>query len=248
VRDTTIKDFADVLRVPVERLLVQMREAGLSHLDERSIVSDNDKMVLLDHLRRLHAPAPPLPRKTIPARRRDRRNDADIAVTRSHHAVSEAAPRLFISYSWDCPDHMAWVKSFATDLRHNGVDAVLDKWELHPGDPIAEWMEQSIATSDFVALICTPNYKLKADGRKGGVGYEGSIITGELFQRANHRKFIPILRGPSWMSCAPLYLHTKFYIDLRKNADKESELRNLLLTLFRRRESAPPIGARPNLG
>ncbi|MCH7712967.1 MAG: hypothetical protein IIC99_05030 [Chloroflexi bacterium] len=37
------------------------------------------------------------------------------------------APTVFISYSHDSDVHKAWVLSFATDLRDNGIDATLDQ-------------------------------------------------------------------------------------------------------------------------
>ena len=60
------------------------------------------------------------------------------------------------------------------------------------------FMEQSISNSDFVLVICTPGYRERSDGRIGGVGYEGHIITSEIFGRGNHEKFIPILRRGTW--------------------------------------------------
>ncbi len=39
---------------------------------------------------------------------------------------------------------------------------------------------------------------MKGDARKGGVGYEGGIITGEMLELGNHEKFIPLLRSGAW--------------------------------------------------
>ena len=52
------------------------------------------------------------------------------------------------------------------------------------------FMEKSISDSDYVLVICTPKYKEKSDNRKGGVGYEGHIISGELLSTGNERQFI----------------------------------------------------------
>ena len=43
-------------------------------------------------------------------------------------------PRVFISYSHDSASHKEWVLNFATTLRNRGIDAVLDQWDLKPGD------------------------------------------------------------------------------------------------------------------
>jgi uncharacterized alpha/beta hydrolase family protein len=56
-------------------------------------------------------------------------------------------------------------------------------------------MEESVEDSDFVLLICTPEYAKKANKRRGGVGYEAMIITGELADDIQTTKFIPVLRS-----------------------------------------------------
>ena len=45
-------------------------------------------------------------------------------------------PKVFISYSHDSADHKEWVLDFATTLRNRGVDAILDQWDLKPGDDL----------------------------------------------------------------------------------------------------------------
>jgi len=54
-------------------------------------------------------------------------------------------------------------------------------------------MESEIRRNDFVIIVCTPKYKVKSDTRTGGVGYEGDIMTAEVFTNQNHLKFIPVL-------------------------------------------------------
>ena len=66
--------------------------------------------------------------------------------------------------------------------------------ELEPGDPMPHFMEKSVRDSDYVLIICTPKYKTKSENRLGGIGYEGDIMTAEVLQSSNHRKFIPILK------------------------------------------------------
>ena len=43
-------------------------------------------------------------------------------------------PKVFISYSHDSPEHRRWVSELGAKLRHSGVDAILDQWDLGPGD------------------------------------------------------------------------------------------------------------------
>jgi hypothetical protein len=103
-------------------------------------------------------------------------------------------------------------------------------------------MEKSVREIDYVLIICTPKYKKKSDNREGGVGYEGDIITGEVFQNQNHRKFIPILRKGSWAESAPSWISGKYYIDLSELANIESNYKDLITTILNIRETAPPIG------
>ena len=42
-------------------------------------------------------------------------------------------PKVFISYSHDSPEHRRWVSELAVKLRHNGIDAILDQWDLGSG-------------------------------------------------------------------------------------------------------------------
>ena len=52
--EVTVKQFADVVGVPTDRLLVQLGEAGLSVSDENATITDSEKTQLLDFLRQSH--------------------------------------------------------------------------------------------------------------------------------------------------------------------------------------------------
>lgn len=154
-------------------------------------------------------------------------------------------PKVFVSYSWDDDEHKNWVRGLATELRRDGVDVILDHWHLAPGDQLPKFMETSVRENDFVIMICTPKYKYKSDNRVGGVGYEGDIITAEIYQAGNRRKFIPILRGEDWGLSAPSWLVGSYYIDLRGNTYYSSSYKELVNTIHGRGPVAPPIGIAP---
>ncbi|MBC3421183.1 MULTISPECIES: translation initiation factor IF-2 [unclassified Pseudomonas] len=59
----TVKELAQEVEAPVERLLQQMREAGLPHTDAGQVVTDNEKQVLLTHLKSSHKSKAEEPRK-----------------------------------------------------------------------------------------------------------------------------------------------------------------------------------------
>ncbi len=59
----TVKELAQVVDTPVERLLQQMREAGLPHTSAEQVVTDNEKQALLAHLKSSHGAKMDEPRK-----------------------------------------------------------------------------------------------------------------------------------------------------------------------------------------
>ena len=152
-----------------------------------------------------------------------------------------SAPKAFVSYSWDDDQHKKWVAKLATNLRNDGVETILDQWHAVPGDQLPEFMERQIRENDYVLIICTPNYRLKSDGRKGGVGYEGDIMTAEVHNQRNHRKFIPILARGTWEDTAPSWLKGKYYIDLSSPDRYEKNYPDLLATFLGERQIAPPL-------
>jgi translation initiation factor IF-2 len=66
--DVTIAQFAEVLKVPVDKLLTQLDEAGIQVKGSDDLISDDAKLELLTHLRRSHgqdesAAGDPAPRR-----------------------------------------------------------------------------------------------------------------------------------------------------------------------------------------
>jgi hypothetical protein len=158
----------------------------------------------------------------------------------------KAPPRAFVSYSWDSPGHREWVFKFATRLQTEGVEVVLDRWHLRRGADRTAFMEKSIAQSDFVILICTPKYADRANERKGGVGYEALIITGELADKIDSEKFIPVLREGEFESSSPCWIKNRLGVDLRGEPYRQDEYEDLLRTLHREPVGPPPIGPKPS--
>lgn len=153
-------------------------------------------------------------------------------------------PKVFISYSWEDDAHKEWVKSLADRLLSDGIDATVDQYDLTLGDRLPHFMEQSISNSDYVLIICTPAYKSKSDARKGGVGYEGHIISAELLTQGNERKFIPVIRKGTTTDSIPAFLSGKLGIDLSSTIHYENSYKDLLTTLYGVKRK-PQIGTRP---
>ena len=47
--------------------------------------------------------------------------------------VKPEFPKVFISYAWE-DDIRTWVLKFATRLRRDGIEAILDQWSAIPGE------------------------------------------------------------------------------------------------------------------
>ena len=127
-----------------------------------------------------------------------------------------AIPKVFLSYSHDSQEHKKWVLDLATRLRNVGVDAVLDQWDLGPGDDIPHFMERNLATADRILMICTEKYVEKANAGTGGVGYEKMIVTAELMGRIDSNKIIPIVRQAG-THATPVFLRSKLFLDFSRS-------------------------------
>ena len=158
------------------------------------------------------------------------------------------APSAFLSYSWDDDEHREWVKQFATRLTADGVAVTLDRWHAAPGGQIPAFMERAVRENDFVITVCTPKFKEKSDRRGGGVGYEGDIMTAEVFTGTAREKFIPVLRRGSWRDAAPSWLLGSYYIDLSADPYSEANYEDLLRTLHGAGRRHPQPGPRPDFG
>lgn len=139
-------------------------------------------------------------------------------------------PKVFISYSHDSLDHKKWVLDLATQLRSSGVDAVIDQWDLRPGDDLAYFMETQLAAADKVLMVCTEKYVQKANAGIGGVGYEKMIVTAGLLARIDSNKVIPIIRQIAG-STLPTFLQTKLYLDFSRPDQFEFSFDELIRTL-----------------
>ena len=161
---------------------------------------------------------------------------------------NENAPKVFISYSWDGEAHKNWVLNLATKLRKNGIDAILDQWELELGKPIPSFMGKSIEISDRVICIMTPSYKTKSNAEKpkGGVAYESSIMAAETIKNISTTKFIPLLREGNDNNAIPDFLIGRTYIDMRNDNSFEDRLEELLRNIYNEpKDKKPPIGKKP---
>ena len=159
--------------------------------------------------------------------------------------IENNVPKVFISYSWESKEHSDWVNSLADKLLADGIEAIIDSYDVSPGDRLTKFMESSIKDSDYVIIICTEEYKRKANNRQKGVGYESHIISAELYNNHNDRKFIPIIRQGDFNTALPTYLDGKLAIDLRGNPYNETSYKDLIASIFKVKKK-PKVGIRPD--
>lgn len=153
-----------------------------------------------------------------------------------------SAPRVFISYSHDTLEHKKWVLDLATRLRNSGVDAIIDQWELGPGDDLPHFMETQLEKADRVIMVCTDKYVSKANKGAGGVGYEKMIVTASMMQTIDSNKVIPVIRQAA-SNDVPTFLKTKLYIDFSKDDEFEAAIDDLVRAIH-----GEPLFKKPELG
>ncbi len=61
---------------------------------------------------------------------------------------NDKIPKVFISYSHDSPSHKKWVGEISSKLVENGIDVILDQWDLGLGDDVPKFMENSVTVAD----------------------------------------------------------------------------------------------------
>jgi len=158
------------------------------------------------------------------------------------------APRIFVSYSHDSAEHKHWVLEFATTLRNRGIDAVLDQWDVTPGQDLAHFMETELHTCDYILMICSETYVKKANAGEGGVGYEKMIATSTLLSGIDNDKVIPIIRQSAGRE-VPTFLKTKLYVNFSNDSEIEYAFDELLRKLLDAPlYEKPEVGANPYAG
>lgn len=149
-------------------------------------------------------------------------------------------PKVFISYSWSSEEYKSVVLQLAEDLRRDGVDVILDRWDLRAGQDKYYFMEHSVQAANKVLILCDSKYMEKANNRTGGVGDETAIITPDVYGNNEQEKFIPVLMEGK--DVVPKYLKGRIGVDLTPG-DRKKKYKELLRVIFEK-----PIYQKPVLG
>lgn len=156
-------------------------------------------------------------------------------------------PKVFISYSWHPEENKIRVQQLARRLMSDGVDVILDVWSLKDGQDKYVFMEKMVTDSDInkVLIICNKDYVEKADCRKGGVGTESTIMSDEIYSKAEQTKFLPVVfeKGNDGMIYKPHFLKSRIHIDMSSDDCYEMGYEQLLRDIFDK-----PLIKKPALG
>ena len=155
-------------------------------------------------------------------------------------------PKLFISYSHDNECLKKWVCDLATRLRCDGVNVILDQWDLNLGSNVARFMETELKSANRILVMCSEEYVRKANNGKGGAGYESQILTANLIENQNKNRVIPIIYSNSSSELMPSFLTSHLYADFRQNENFERVYDTLLRDILGKPENPKPnLGANP---
>ena len=162
--------------------------------------------------------------------------------------MTDAPPKLFISYSWTDPQHEQFVVRLAERLVSFDVDAILDKWDLKEGQDAIAFMEEMVInpTINKVLMIVDKVYAEKANSREGGVGTEAQIISKEIYENKGQEKFVALVleKDENGKPYLPLYCQSRIYIDFSESHG-EKEFDRLLRWIFDKPLHVKPARGKP---
>src|ERR1700694_5512109 len=113
--------------------------------------------------------------------------------------MTEAPPRVFISYSHDSAEHRDRVLELADRLRGDGIYAMIDQYVQFPPEGWPAWCEAEIRKAAFVPMVCTETYLRRGNGEeeagKGhGALWDTRLNTQHLYSAGSvSSKFVPVL-------------------------------------------------------
>lgn len=156
-------------------------------------------------------------------------------------------PKVFLSYSWSRGSHQQFVVRCAERLIADGVEVVLDVFDLKEGQDKHHFMERMVAdkTVTHVLLFCDRSYAEKANARSSGVGTESQIVSKEIYSSVEQAKFIPLAcefddKGEAYL---PVFLRSRIWIDFSSPEAVNKNWEQLVRLLY-----GKPLLVKPQLG
>ena len=161
--------------------------------------------------------------------------------------MSESVPKVFISYSWSSQEHKDRIREWADRLLNDGIEVVLDQYELKDGDDKFVFMEKMVTDESVthVLAFCDKEYTEKANCRTAGVGAESQIISKNIYEKVEQTKFIPVAceldeKGEPYL---PTFFKSRIYTNFSTPELVIKNWEGLVRLLF-----GKPIHKKPALG
>ncbi|MBN1653538.1 MAG: toll/interleukin-1 receptor domain-containing protein [Deltaproteobacteria bacterium] len=136
-------------------------------------------------------------------------------------------PSVFISYSHDSISHCEKVLSLSNWLRENGIDCIIDQYDDAPKEGWTVWMENQLARSEYILIVCTEHYFSTSSNSKrsmgNGVKFESLLSIQDLYDsNMINEKYIPILFEETSIPFIPrpLRSYTYYLLDNESGFDK----------------------------
>jgi hypothetical protein len=151
--------------------------------------------------------------------------------------------RVFISYSHDSDEQMDRVLQFSEQLRTDGVDSHIDRYEQSPPEGWPRWCFRQVQESEFILVVCTNTYMRRFDGKEvqgegKGVAFEGNIVIQTIYDdQSRNVKFIPITFSAKELEFIPLILRGSSFYNVSRVREYED--------LYRRLTHQPPLTMKP---
>ncbi|EML6324590.1 hypothetical protein CN995_20320 [Bacillus cereus] len=145
--------------------------------------------------------------------------------------MGNSPEKVFISYSWDSEEHQLWVLELVRKLRSEGYDANYDRGITSTSTVnLNQMMVEHMRDDDYIIMILTEKYAVKADDFAGGVGFE-TILSLPIIQQ-NLNKLIILTRQPAVLQkVIPFHLQGINYIDFSNPAEFGNKFEELVYRL-----------------
>ncbi len=157
------------------------------------------------------------------------------------------SPKAFISYSWTSPVFQKQIREWAERLSADGIEVVLDQFDLREGQDKYSYMERMVTdpSVSHVLIFCDRLYAEKANNRKAGVGTESQIISKEIYDKVSQSKFVPVVCefDDQGEPCIPTFAASRIWIDFSSEESVNQNWERLIRHLY-----GKPLFQKPTVG
>ncbi|MFJ9350777.1 SEFIR domain-containing protein [Streptomyces sp. NPDC101237] len=169
--------------------------------------------------------------------------------------ASARAPRVFVSYAHDSPEHKENVRALCEFLVANSIDVQLDVWNLDKRRDWPLWAIQEIPKADFVIVVASPECRRVGDGDVESHERRGLQAEMRLLRELHNAdvgvwtdKILPVVLPGGLVSDIPLFLQPTGSDHYLVASFDTNGAEDLLRRLTNKPPYVrPPLGPRPDL-